>query len=296
MEPEAPGADPARRRGLAKGLSALLGDAAPAQAQGGVRMLPIESLAPSALQPRRVFDDEELESLSQSIAAQGILQPILVRPAREAGRYEIIAGERRWRAAQKARLHDVPVLVRELGDADLLGAALIENLQRADLNPLEEAQGYERLAREFGQTQEAIAELVGKSRSHVANALRLLGLPDDVKALVDAGKLSAGHARALIGAPDAGALAREVARKGLNVRQTERLAKRGPARKRADRTEDPNTRALEHEIGQVLGLKVAIRHTPHAGGVLSIGYKTLDQLYDVVRRLKGDTGPRVRSL
>ncbi|MEX2647867.1 MAG: ParB/RepB/Spo0J family partition protein [Alphaproteobacteria bacterium] len=296
MEPEGHGADPLRRRGLAKGLSALLGDAAPGQAQAGIRALPIESLSPSTLQPRRMFDADELDELARSIAAQGILQPILVRPAREAGRYEIIAGERRWRAAQQARLHDVPVLVRELGDADVLGVALIENLQRADLNPLEEAAGYDRLAKEFGQTQEAIADLVGKSRSHVANSLRLLGLPDEVKAAVDAGKLSAGHARALLTAADPAALAREVMRGELNVRQTERLAKRGSARKRAEPAEDPNARMLERELAETLGLAVAIRHTPKHGGALTIKYQTLDQLHDVIRRLKGNPGPRIRSL
>jgi len=178
----------------------------------------------------------------------------------------------------------------------VLGVALIENLQRADLNPLEEAAGYDRLAKEFGQTQEAIADLVGKSRSHVANSLRLLGLPDEVKAAVDAGKLSAGHARALLAAADPVGLAREVMRGELNVRQTERLAKRGSARKRAEPAEDPNTQALEREIGEVLGLTVAIRHTPKHGGALTIKYQTLDQLHDVIRRLKGTPGPRIRSL
>jgi len=296
-EPESHGADPARRRGLAKGLSALLGDApAAGPATGGARTVPIELLGPSPLQPRRLFAEEDLADLAQSIAAQGVLQPILVRPDPKAhGRYEIVAGERRWRAAQRARLHEVPVLVRELRDVEVLGIALIENLQRADLNPLEEASGYQRLAAEFGHTQDAIADLVGKSRSHVANALRLLTLPGEVKAWLDAGKLSAGHARALIGTNDPVALARVIIARGLNVRQTERLAKKGPPRPRTQRA-DANVKALEHDLAEAIGLDVAVRHAPKHGGALTIKYKTLDQLYDVVRRLKGDSGPRVRSL
>ncbi|MGH8029252.1 MAG: ParB/RepB/Spo0J family partition protein [Arenimonas sp.] len=298
-DPEHPGADPTRRRGLAKGLSALLGEASaqPAQGSAGVRSLPIEALQPSRLQPRRVFDEGELAELAQSVAARGILQPILARPdPAMRGRYEIVAGERRWRAAQRANLHEVPVLVRELPDADVLGIALIENLQRADLNPLEEAAGYQRLAEEFGHTQEAIADLVGRSRSHVANAVRLLALPDEVKALLDAGKLSAGHARALLGVADPVALARHVVARGLNVRQAERLARRGGARRRAAPERDPNTVAMEQDLTTALGLDVAIRHTPKHGGALTIRYRTLDQLYDIARRIKVAPGPRLRSL
>lgn len=296
MEPEQPGADPNRRRGLAKGLSALLAEASAAAQSSGARNLPIESLQPSRLQPRRLFDENELAELARSIAARGILQPILVRPDPAVrGRYEIVAGERRWRAAQRAKLLEVPVLVRELPDADVLGIALIENLQRADLNPLEEAAGYHRLAEEFGHTQEAIADLVGRSRSHVANAVRLLGLPDEVKALLDAGKLSAGHARALLGIAEPAALARHIVARGLNVRQAEALAKRG-TRQRAAPEPDANTVAMEQELTAALGLDVAIRHTPKHGGALTIRYRTLDQLYDVARRLKLVPGPRLRSL
>lgn len=292
-----PGADPARRRGLAKGLSALLGDApAPDQAQGATRAVPIELLAPSPLQPRRLFAEDDLADLTQSVAAQGILQPILVRPDPKVhGRFEIVAGERRWRAAQRARLHEVPVLVRELRDVEVLSLALIENLQRADLNPLEEAAGYQRLANEFGHTQDAIADLVGKSRSHVANALRLLTLPGEVKAWLDAGKISAGHARALIGTADPVGLARVVIARGLNVRQIERLARKGPARA-TPTVPDANTRALEHELAEAMGLAVKVHHTPKHGGTLTIRYATLDQLYEVARRLRADGGPRIRRL
>ncbi|MSP82270.1 MAG: ParB/RepB/Spo0J family partition protein [Alphaproteobacteria bacterium] len=273
-----------RRRGLAKGLSALLGDLPTSSA---TRTLPIDALLPSPLQPRRNFDPQELADLAASIAAQGILQPLLVRPAPAgSGRYEIIAGERRWRAAQQARLHEVPVLVREIGDAQVLEMALVENLQRADLSPLEEASGYRRLIDDFRQTQDNVADLVGKSRSHVANTLRLLALPPEVKAWLDSGTLSAGHARALLASPDPVAHARRVIARGLNVRQTERLVQRGPARAAAA-APDANTADLEHTLGEALGLAVAIRHGKR-GGTLAIRYRTLDQLQDVARRLKRD--------
>ena len=220
--------DDTRRRGLGRGLSALFGEAAADEvgrdAADAPREVPIEHLAPNPLQPRRRFDDAELERLADSIRAVGILQPLLVRRHEARGdRYEIIAGERRWRAAQRARLHRVPVVVRELGDAEILEAALIENIQREDLSPLEEAAAYRRLIDRFGHTQEALGEHVGKSRSHVANTLRLLGLPDPVKALLAEGALTAGHARALLVAADAVALAERVVAERLGVRDTERL-------------------------------------------------------------------------
>jgi ParB family chromosome partitioning protein len=275
-----------RRRGLAKGLSALLGEV-PAPSGAAPRQLPIEAIVPSPLQPRRAFDDSELDDLAASIAAQGVLQPLLVRPVPGVpARYEIVAGERRWRAAQKARLHEVPVLVRELADAQVLQLALVENLQRADLTPLEEADGYRRLIEQFRETQEAVADLVGKSRSHVANMLRLLGLPAEVKAWLDAGRLSAGHARALLASADPVAQARHVIDRGLNVRQTERLVKRGLAPRLPRALPDANVQALAHELGQALGLAVSLRHGPR-GGTVSIRYRTLDQLQDIARRLKG---------
>ena len=289
----------ARRRGLAKGLSALLGEAS-GEVGGGVgggRLVPIELLRPNPLQPRRHFAAEQLAELADSIVAQGILQPLLVRPdPTTAGGYQIVAGERRWRAAQQAHLHEVPVVVRELADAEMLEIALVENLQREDLSALDEAHGYQRLATEFAQTQEDIAHLVGKSRSHVANMLRLLALPAEVKELLETGALSAGHARALLAAPDPAPLAREVVRRGLNVRQTERLSKRGIFGRRAGPAEDPNTSSLAHDLTEQLGLAVEIRHNPRRGGRLTVRNKTLDQLHDLVRRLTGGGGPRLRSL
>jgi len=241
------------------------------------------------LQPRRRFDDTELAELAQSIRERGILQPILVRPAAEPGMFEIVAGERRWRAAQLARLHAVPVLVHELDDAAVLAAALIENLQRQDLTALEEAQAYRRLCEQFGQTAEQVAELVGKSRSHVANTLRLLHLPEPVKALLQSGSLTAGHARALLAAPSPAALAELVVARGLNVRQTERLAQATPPSPPAPApqpaTGDADTAALERRISASLGLKAVLRHRGTKGGQLRIRYRTLEQLDELTRRL-----------
>jgi ParB family transcriptional regulator, chromosome partitioning protein len=285
-----------RRRGLGRGLSALFGDeaqqeAAPAGAPaGGTRMLPVELLHPGRFQPRRQFDEESLNALIESVKAQGILQPLLVRRHPEiADAYEIVAGERRWRAAQAAQLHEVPVIIRELGDRETLEIALVENIQRQDLNPLEEAEGYRRLLEEFAHTQEDLARVVGKSRSHIANSLRLLTLPDTVRTMVQDGRITAGHARALLNAGDPEGLAEEVAKRGLNVRQTEKLAKlakesasggkvSAPAAKLAD------TAALERELTALLGLKVTIAFDGQ-GGALTIHYRTLEQLDDVLRRL-----------
>jgi ParB family chromosome partitioning protein len=253
--------------------------------------VPIELLAPSPLQPRRHFAEDELESLAESVRARGVMQPLLVRPvAGDPRRYEIVAGERRWRAAQRAGLHEVPVTLRAMTDAEAIELALVENIQRQDLTPLEEADGFRRLLEEFANTQEDLARRVGKSRSHVANTLRLLGLPEPVKALVEEGALSAGHARALLGAKDPAGLARRVVADGLNVRQTEALVKaerepaRPPSPKRA--TKDANTAALERELSAALGLKVAIEHGAK-GGSLVLRYKTLEQLDEVIARLKG---------
>lgn len=289
-----------RRRHLGRGLDALLGsggteDATAASAAAAVRALPIEFIHRSRFQPRRDFDGEEMASLVRSVRQSGILQPILVRPDPDrSGSYQIIAGERRWRAAQEAQLHEVPVLIRELSDGEALEIALVENLQRQDLSPLEEANGYRRLMEEFSHTQEALARAVGKSRSHVANTMRLLSLPDAVKARLDSGQISAGHARALLGAPDPVALAEQVVRRDLTVRQTERLVQRtraGPRpsavrpRKggaRPDKSAD--TLALERDLSAALGLAVSINERGE-GGELVIRYSTLEQLDEVIERL-----------
>jgi ParB family chromosome partitioning protein len=252
--------------------------------------VPIEFLRPSPQQPRRRFDESELETLVQSIRERGVLQPLLVRPSGGgAAGYEIVAGERRWRAAQRAGLHEVPVVVRELSDQETLELALIENLQRADLSPLDEAHAYRRLTNEFAHTQEALAETIGKSRSHVANMLRLLTLPSSVQELVDDGRLSAGHARALVGSPGTEALARTVVEQGLNVRETEalvRLAQSGTKlQSRTGRAEDPNVTELSRRMSEQLGLEVGVR-TKGKGGVLTIRYHDLDQLDGLIRRLQ----------
>ena len=284
---------PDTRRGLGRGLSALLGDE-PREAPGGIKSVPVERLHPGRFQPRRRFDEEALDALAQSIAAQGVLQPLLVRPhPSRAGEFEILAGERRWRAAQRAKLHEVPVLLREVSDRDALEFALVENVQREDLNALEEAEGYQRLIAEFGYTQDALAQRVGKSRSHVANMLRLLGLPDEVKAMVSDGRISAGHARALLAARDPVALAKEVVRYGMSVRQVENATN---YRKGAPETSeaapvvrDPNVKALEKELQMFLGMKVAVRNIDTTGGDLTIRWRTLDQLQDLIARLKRPT-------
>jgi ParB family chromosome partitioning protein len=281
-----------QRPRLGRGLSALLGDEgrdyAALDAVRESKTVPIEYLRASRFQPRRAFDEEELDALAESIREQGILQPILVRRDSEnANGYEIVAGERRWRAAQRARLHEVPVLIKDLSDEKALEVAIVENVQRQDLNAIEEAEGYQRLMRDFSHTQEDLARVVGKSRSHVANTLRLLGLPDEVKALVGAQKLSAGHARALLNAVDAAKLAQQVVARGLNVRQTEKLAQEGretraPAAALAQK--DADTLALERELSSVLGLRVTVDHQGD-GGKVTVNYATLEQLDDVVQRL-----------
>lgn len=280
-----------RRRGLGRGLSALFGDEAEEGAEGAraPRRVAIELLHPGRYQPRRNFDQASLDSLVESIRAQGILQPLLVRRHPDiAEAYEIIAGERRWRAAQQARLHEVPVVLRDLSDREALEIALVENVQRQDLSPLEEAEGYRRLMEEFHHTQENLAQAVGKSRSHIANLLRLLALPPTVRQLLEEGSLSAGHARALLNAAEPSALAEEVVRRGLNVRQTERLAqaaKGGGARGgTAAARKDADTAALERELTTQLGLKVTISVTAE-GGALTIHYRSLDQLDEILRRL-----------
>ena len=280
---------------LGRGLAALLGDetedyTAPGRDRA-TKQVPVEFLHPSSLQPRRHFDEEAIKALADSIRENGVLQPILVRRDPERPNdYEIVAGERRWRAAQVAQLHEVPIVLRELSDGETLQLALIENVQREDLSALEEAEGYRRLMEEFGYTQETLAGVIGKSRSHIANTLRLLKLPEGVRDLLATGQISAGHGRALLTAPAPEALARKVVAKGLSVRETERLAegskgksaaKKAPA---ASAGKDSNTQALERDLSALLGLKVSINFRG-SGGELVIHYNTLDQLDDVLHRL-----------
>ena len=258
------------KRRLGRGLSALLGDPesandAASSEPRGTSTMPVEWLQPSPFQPRRRFDEADMAALVESIRDRGMLQPILVRrKASELEAFEIVAGERRWRAAQRAQLHEVPVIIKNLNDRDTLEIALIENLQRENLTPLEEADAYSRLMREFDHTQQALGQSVGRSRSHVANTLRLLELPDEIKVWIDTGELSAGHARALLGTPDAVGIARKVLRAGLNVRQTERLCqkrKQPPAAKRKAKEhpgKDVDTLVLERDLSSLLGLRVNI--------------------------------------
>lgn len=283
------------RSGLGRGLNALLGDVAPLEVDAGgvatvagMRTLAVGALIPHPHQPRRRFDDASLDELAASIAEQGLIQPIVVRPHGHG--YQIVAGERRWRAAQRARLHEVPVVVRDFNDGETLQIALVENIQREDLNAIEEAEAYHRLIGEFGHTQEALAKIVHKSRSHVANILRLLDLPDTVRARLVEGSLTMGHARALLGAIDPEALAEQVVARGLSVRETERLAaanRRGAAR-RDPVTPDADIVALERQLADLLGLKVRIAHGG-AGGTLTLSYSTLDQLDMVCQRLSGES-------
>ena len=270
-----------RRRGLGMGLAALLGAAGDMPPAAPVETVPIERLRPSPVQPRRRFAEAELAALAASVAAKGVLQPLLVRPAGD--QLEIVAGERRWRAAQRAGLHQLPVVIRELGDGEALEIALVENLQRADLSPLEEAEALRRLVADFGYRQETLAEALGRSRSHVANTLRLLGLPEAVRAMVEDGSLSAGHARALLGASDPQRVALQVVARGLNVRQTEALVRR-EARGQRPRLVDPNLAALERDLAQRLGLAVVIRRSGH-GGTLTLRYTRPEQLDRILRRL-----------
>jgi ParB family chromosome partitioning protein len=288
-------AEEAPRSRLGRGLAALIGDAGDEtgalERARGQRRVPIEFLRPNPRNPRRHFNDMELDELSTSIRAKGILQPILVRAvAGAADAYEIIAGERRWRAAQRAGLHDVPVLLLEIGDKEALEIAIIENVQRADLNPLEEAMGYDSLIEQFSYAQADLAKIVGKSRSHIANTLRLMKLPESVKRYLAEGKLTAGHARALLASENPEALARQIIEKGLNVRDVEALAgaqaeARGKTAKRRPRgAKSADVRALEKKLSEILGLQVEINHRA-SGGDLRIRYRTLEQLDAVCRKL-----------
>lgn len=283
-------------RGLGRGLSALMADIniSPIEADGvtpaGKRaeVLPVDRLRPNPNQPRRSFAEGDLGDLAASIRAKGVLQPLIVRPLANGDGFEIVAGERRWRAAQMANVHEVPVVIRDFDDTEVLEVAIIENIQRADLNAIEEALGYRQLMDRFGHTQEKLAEALSKSRSHIANLLRLLTLPGEVQELVVAGKLSAGHARALITSPDATRLAAQVVERGLSVRETEELVKRplgsgggsgGNGKRGGGGEKDPDTRALEGDLAANLRMAVSIHHEPGSErGTLSIRYNTLDDL------------------
>lgn len=281
-----------RPQSLGRGLSSLLGDIVQespvsGSTRGSVQLIPVASIEPHPGQPRRHFDEAALAELAESIQQRGVIQPIVVRP--HGHRFQIVAGERRWRAAQKARLHEIPAIVREFTDEETLEVALIENIQRADLNAIEEAQAYSRLMADFGHTQQELGKLVHKSRSHVANLLRLLDLPSEVQAMVLDGRLTMGHARAIAGAPDPAALAEEVVRRGLSVRETEKLAQASKPKSRKASTPAPidaDIAALERQLSELLGVGVTVRHSG-SGGTLALQYSTLDQLDMLCQRLTG---------
>ncbi len=292
-----------KQRGLGRGLSALMADVAPVEpaitsdsrsARRPDMLLPIDQIIPNPDQPRRRFEPGDLDDLANSIREKGVIQPLIVRPdPQDAKKFQIVAGERRWRASQMARLHELPVLLRDYDDTEVLEIAIIENIQRADLNPVEEAAGYRQLMEKFGHTQEKLAEALGKSRSHIANLMRLLNLPVDVQDLLQEGKLSSGHARALITSENASELARKVVAKGLSVRDTEKLVK-GPGPKRAAGSprnrsvteKDADTRALELDLSAATRLEISINHTPGTeSGEVVIKYSTLDQLDQLCGKL-----------
>ena len=291
-----------KKRGLGRGLSALMSDVtqeiAPYVDQAPRRadfFVPVEQVQPNPDQPRRAFDDAALQELATSIAEKGVIQPLIVRehPTRT-GIYEIVAGERRWRASQIAQLHDIPVIVRQYTDTEVLEVAIIENIQRADLNPIDEGAGYRQLMQKFGHTQEQLSSVLGKSRSHIANVIRLLSLPDGVRAYLVDGKLTAGHARTLIGHDDAQRLADHIVKTGMSVRDAEKIAKQGLTKAKTTKTinsvtgKDADTVQIEGELSAALGMKVSIDHASGTeGGRLSVSYRNLDQLDDLLRALSG---------
>jgi ParB family chromosome partitioning protein len=289
-------ADDAGRSRLGRGLASLIGDVGAesqsAERARAQRRVPIEFLRPNPRNPRRNFSDAELDELAASIRERGIIQPIVARAVRGANdSFEIIAGERRWRAGQRAGLHDVPVVIVEATDEEALEIAIIENVQRSDLNPIEEAMGYQALANEFNHSQDDIAQIVGKSRSHVTNTLRLLKLSDTIKAYIHSGKLTAGHARMLVGQPNADEIAEDIVNRGLNVRQVEEMARKdGKAQARELKPrkaagKDPNTLALEKRVSDALGLIVSVDHRGD-WGILHVHYRDLEQLDDIIKRLE----------
>ena len=285
-----------RPSGLGRGLSALLGEAAAEEPilggprSLGVQAIPVSHIRPHPGQPRRRFAEDALEELAKSIAVRGVIQPIVVRP--HDGGYQIVAGERRWRAAQRAQLHEIPAIIRDFTEAETLEVALVENIQRQDLNAIEEAEAYHRLTVDYGHSQDELARLVHKSRSHVANLIRLLDLPMPVREAVADGRLSMGHARALITAPDAVALAERVMAEGLSVRDTEKLARAAKPRdprpgKIEYKSANADVEALERQLGDLLGIKVQIKHGP-GGGHVTLNYSTLEQLDMICQRLTGE--------
>ena len=296
-------ADDAARSRLGRGLASLMGDVgiesqATERSARSQRKVPIEFVRANPRNPRKLFSEAELAELADSIRERGIIQPVVVR-ARGADSYEIIAGERRWRAAQRAGLHELPIVVLDVSDAEALELAIIENVQRSDLNPLEEATGYQSLAKEYNHTQEDIAKIVGKSRSHIANTLRLLNLPERVKAYINSGKLTAGHARMLVGQSNAEELAEQIVNQDLNVREVEAIARKMGKQQQAKAgkaaaaaSKDPDTAALEERLGNALGLAVTITHRASGSGSLQVKYCTLEQLDDVIARL--EAGPKLR--
>lgn len=283
---------------LGRGLAALIGDMTPVDGSrvneaGGSKRLPIDFIVPHRSNPRRAFDPDQLEELANSIREKGVMQPLLVRPTHDdPDQFEIIAGERRWRAAQKAGLHEVPVIIRDVDDREALELAIIENVQRADLSALEEAMGYEQLMEQFSYTQHDLAQVIGKSRSHVANTLRLLKLPDPVRDMLARGELTAGHARTLITADNPTALASQIVSRGLSVREAETLAQKDMGRpdkpSRVVLEKDPDTIALEKRLSDALGLGVNVVHA-EKGGKLEIRYRTIEQLDEVCSKLAGNT-------
>lgn len=292
--------NPGKRR-LGRGLAALIGDDIPeempisqplsAAAQAlGLRSIPVAFIQASPNNPRKFFREEELQDLARSLREKGLLQPLVVRPLFGSNdRFELVAGERRWRAAQRAGLHEVPVLIRDLTDGEALEIALIENIQRSDLNPLEEARAYSQLMQEFDYTQQQLAESLGKSRSHIANTLRLLNLPDLVRQQIEEGKLTAGHARALVATDAPEDLAQQIIALGLSVREAEQLSRDQAAPKEKSAPEkDANLAQLERQLSELLGLKVEIADKGRKGGVLVISYKSIDQLDEVCRKLGAD--------
>ncbi|OOY13867.1 chromosome partitioning protein ParB [Thioclava marina] len=290
-------AEKREKRGLGRGLSALMADvdlnprepsAAPRRAE---QYVPVERIEPNPDQPRRDFEPGALEELAASIREKGVIQPLIVRkhPSKP-DHFEIVAGERRWRAAQMAKVHELPIILREFNDTEVLEVAIIENIQRADLNPLEEALAYKQLMSRFGHTQEKLAEALSKSRSHIANLMRLLQLPEEVQTYLREGKLSAGHARAMITAPDPVALARQAVTKSLSVRDVERLAKKAETPERAPRPKpqkDADTRALEGDLSATIGMKVAIEHSSNGSGKLVVSYDDLEELDRLCQLLSG---------
>ena len=285
-----------QKRRLGRGLAALIGDdtseEAVVQDARSLRHVPVELLHPNPNNPRKHFAEEDLESLAKSLKDKGLLQPLVVRP-RADGSFEIVAGERRWRASQMAGIHELPVLIRELDDRETLEIALIENIQRSDLNALEEARAYRQLMDQYNYTQQQLADSIGKSRSHIANTMRLLSLPEAIQHQIENGKLTAGHARSLVATEYPAEMADQIIKLGLTVREAEELARKNsvaPETKSHSSEKDADTRALEKTLTETLGLSTSIKHRGNGGGSVLISYKSLDQLDEVIRKLTAQVG------